>query len=74
MKELRKQTHNTDVVSSTPFHRNNPLLIRVITVNKFSSDIIPEVEPSAWKYNSGALFLGDINTGAWHSRLGESRI
>jgi hypothetical protein len=31
--------------------------------------------PSAWGYNGGAtLFLGDINTGTWSSRLGESQI
>jgi hypothetical protein len=30
-------------------------------------------EPSAWGYNWATLFLGDINTGAWPSRLGESQ-
>jgi hypothetical protein len=30
--------------------------------------------PSAWKYNLATLFLGDINTGTWPSRLRESRI
>jgi hypothetical protein len=29
---------------------------------------------SAWGYNRAALFLGDINTGTWSSRLGESKI
>jgi hypothetical protein len=33
-----------------------------------------EVEPSAWGYNRATLFLGDINTGTWSSRLGESQI
>jgi hypothetical protein len=27
-----------------------------------------------WGYNWATLFLGDINTGTWHYRLGESRI
>jgi hypothetical protein len=31
-------------------------------------------KPSAWGYNWVTLFLGDINTGTWPSRLGESRI
>jgi hypothetical protein len=31
-------------------------------------------EPSAWGYNSATMFLGDINTGTWPSRLGESSI
>jgi hypothetical protein len=31
-------------------------------------------EPSAWGYNWATLFLGDINTGTWPSRLAESRI
>jgi hypothetical protein len=31
-------------------------------------------EPSAWGSNWATLFLGDINTGTWTSRLGESRI
>jgi hypothetical protein len=30
--------------------------------------------PSAWGYKWVTLFLGDINTGTWPSRLGESRI
>jgi hypothetical protein len=29
-----------------------------------------EKEPSAWRYNRATLFLGDINTGTWLSRLG----
>jgi hypothetical protein len=29
-----------------------------------------EKEPSAWGYNWATLFLGDINTGTWLSRLG----
>jgi hypothetical protein len=28
------------------------------------------MEPSAWGYNWATLFLGDINTGTWPSRLG----
>jgi hypothetical protein len=32
------------------------------------------MEPSAWGYNRVTLLLGDINTGNWPSRLGESRI
>jgi hypothetical protein len=31
-------------------------------------------EPSARGYNWATLFLGDINTGTWPSRLGESRM
>jgi hypothetical protein len=31
-------------------------------------------EPSAWGYNWATLLLGDLNTGTWPSRLGESRI
>jgi hypothetical protein len=31
-------------------------------------------KPSAWGYKRATLFLGDINTGTWPSRLGESRI
>jgi hypothetical protein len=31
-------------------------------------------EPSAWGYNWATLFLGDIDTATWPSRLGESRI
>jgi hypothetical protein len=31
-------------------------------------------EPRAWGYNWATLFLGDINTGIWNSRLGESRM
>jgi hypothetical protein len=31
-------------------------------------------KPSAWGYNRATLFLGDINTGTWSSRLGESQI
>jgi hypothetical protein len=30
------------------------------------------VGPSAWAYNWATLFLGDINTGIWPSRLEES--
>jgi hypothetical protein len=30
--------------------------------------------PSAWGYNRATLFLGDINTETWPSRLGQSRI
>jgi hypothetical protein len=33
-----------------------------------------ELEPSAWGYNQTTPFLGDISTGTWPSRLGESRI
>jgi hypothetical protein len=33
-----------------------------------------EKEPSAWRYNWPTLFLRDINTRTWPSRLGESRI
>jgi hypothetical protein len=33
-----------------------------------------EKEPSVWGYNRATLFLGDINTGTWPSKLGESRI
>jgi hypothetical protein len=33
-----------------------------------------EKEPSAWGYNRATLFLGDINTRTWPSRLGESQI
>jgi hypothetical protein len=33
-----------------------------------------ETEPSVWGWNRAALFLGDINTGTWPYRLGESRI
>jgi hypothetical protein len=29
---------------------------------------------SAWGYNRATLFLGDINTGTWSSRLGESQV
>jgi hypothetical protein len=29
--------------------------------------------PSAWGYNRATLFLGDINTGTWPARLGESQ-
>jgi hypothetical protein len=31
-------------------------------------------EQSDWGYNWTTLFLGDINTGTWPARLGESRI
>jgi hypothetical protein len=31
-------------------------------------------EPSAWGYNWATLFLGDINTGIWPSREGESNM
>jgi hypothetical protein len=31
-------------------------------------------EPSARGYNWATLFLGDINTGTWPSRLGESQM
>jgi hypothetical protein len=31
-------------------------------------------EPSAREYNWATLFLGDINTGTWPSRLGESQM
>jgi hypothetical protein len=34
----------------------------------------PNREPSDWSYNQATLFLEDINTGTWPSRLGESRI
>jgi hypothetical protein len=34
----------------------------------------PEEEPSARGYNWATLFLGDINTGTWPSRLGESQM
>jgi hypothetical protein len=33
-----------------------------------------EREPSARGYNWATLFLGDINTGTWPSRLGESQM
>jgi hypothetical protein len=33
-----------------------------------------ERKPSSWGYNQATLFLGDINTGTWPSRLEESRI
>jgi hypothetical protein len=33
-----------------------------------------EKEPSALGYNWATIFLGDINTGSWPSRLGEPRI
>jgi hypothetical protein len=33
-----------------------------------------ELKPSARGYNRATLSLGDINTGTWPSRLGESRI
>jgi hypothetical protein len=31
-----------------------------------------EREPSVWGYNWATLFLGDINTGTWPSKLGGS--
>jgi hypothetical protein len=40
-------------------------LVDAITVN---------AEPSARGYNWATLFLGDINTGNWPSRLGESQM
>jgi hypothetical protein len=33
-----------------------------------------EREPNAWEYNWATLFLGDINTATWPSRLGESQV
>jgi hypothetical protein len=33
-----------------------------------------EREPSAWGHDWATLFLGDVNTGTWSSRLGESQI
>jgi hypothetical protein len=33
-----------------------------------------KMEPSARGYNWVTLFLGDINTGTWPSRLGESQM
>jgi hypothetical protein len=32
------------------------------------------LQPSAREYNWATLFLGNINTGTWPSRLGESRM
>jgi hypothetical protein len=32
------------------------------------------MERSAWWYNWASLFLSDVNTGTWSSRLGESRV
>jgi hypothetical protein len=34
----------------------------------------PKKEPSARGYNWATLFLGDINTGTWPSRLGKSQM
>jgi hypothetical protein len=31
-------------------------------------------DPNAWVFNWATLFLGDVNTGTWPSRLRESRI
>jgi hypothetical protein len=31
-------------------------------------------KPSTWVYNWTTLFLEDVNTGTWSSRLGKSRI
>jgi hypothetical protein len=30
-------------------------------------------KPNIWGYNYATLFLGDIKTGTWPSRLGESQ-
>jgi hypothetical protein len=32
------------------------------------------IKPSAQGHNWATLFLGDINTGTWPSRLGESQM
>jgi hypothetical protein len=45
---------------------NSTLALRVVGGN--------DKGPSACGYNRATLFLGDINTGTWPSRLGESRI
>jgi hypothetical protein len=34
---------------------------------------VTRVKPNAWGYNWVTLFLGEINTGTWPSRLGESQ-
>jgi hypothetical protein len=41
--------------------------------NTSTVDPATEREPSAQGYNWATLFLGDINTGTWPSRLGESQ-
>jgi hypothetical protein len=38
------------------------------------SQEVTKSEPSARGYNWVTLFLGDINTGTWPSRLGESQM
>jgi hypothetical protein len=32
-----------------------------------------KIESGAWGYHRATLFLGDINTGMWYSRLGVGR-
>jgi hypothetical protein len=45
-----------------------------MSVRELNLEGLLRVKPSAWGYNRATLFLGDINTGTWSSRLGESQI
>jgi hypothetical protein len=49
----------------TEWHRSNTSTVALRVVGS---------EPSAWGHNRATMFLRDINTGTWPSRLGESRI
>jgi hypothetical protein len=48
--------------------------VRIQTLNPCVLLETKKWEPSTRGYNGATLFLGDINTGAWSSRLGESRM
>jgi endonuclease/exonuclease/phosphatase (EEP) superfamily protein YafD len=45
-----------------------------VSVRELDLERLLRVKPNAWGYNRAILFLGDINTGTWSSRLGESQI
>jgi hypothetical protein len=47
---------------------------KLIGFTDIQTEGLLRVKPSAWGYNRATLFLGDINTGTWSSRLGESQI
>jgi hypothetical protein len=74
---LRKNTFWSNVpdLGLTPRHTDWLTVSRNVTLTlTLTLTLTRVVQPSARGYNRDTLFLGDINTGTWPSRLGSLKL
>jgi hypothetical protein len=63
-----------DLISTVTHKRNNRNNTGAVTTVALRVVRGDKRELSAYGNNCATLFLGDINTGKWHSKLGESHV